>query len=153
MERALSKDGPNSLLFVDFQFLFKHIDVVSKAMIIDLDAHQVTIIFFCQTIKHCSVCSNFIAVFKPGSHMWHKCKCKKIHVWYVSRQMQRQGPTQEMEKVLFLVLAFALAFAFQTFEPRQSRHKCKCTGAGLAQSVEHLTAEQKVAGAIPWANT
>ena len=46
MERALSKDGPNSLLLVDFQFLFKHIDVVSKAMIIDLDAHQVTIIFF-----------------------------------------------------------------------------------------------------------
>ena len=43
MERALSKDGPNSLLLVDFQFLFKHIDVVSKAMIIDLDAHQVII--------------------------------------------------------------------------------------------------------------
>ena len=67
--------------------------------------------------------------------------------------MQRQAPTQEMEKVSFLVLAFALAFAFQTCEPRQCRHKCKCTAAGLAQSVERLTAEQKVAGAICRANT
>ena len=38
-------------------------------------------------------------------------------------------------------------------ELRQRRHKCKCTAARLAQSVEHLTAEQKVAGAIHGANT
>ena len=44
--KGTGEDGPNSLLLLDFQFLFKHIDVVSKAMIIDLDAHQVTIIFF-----------------------------------------------------------------------------------------------------------
>ena len=62
-EKTLSKNGPNSLLLVDFQFLFKHIDVVSKAMIIDLDAHQVTIVFFCQTIKHCSVFSNFNSLY------------------------------------------------------------------------------------------
>jgi len=67
--------------------------------------------------------------------------------------MQRLAPTQEMEKVSFLVPAFALAFAFQTCELRQSRHKCKCSAAGLAQSVEQLTAERKVAGAIPGANT
>ena len=44
--------------------------------------------------------------------------------------MQRQAPTQEMEKVSFLVLAFALAFAFQTFEPRQSRHKINANALG-----------------------
>ena len=79
MEKALSEGDPNSLLLLDFQFLFKHIDVVSKAMIIDLDAHQVTIIFFCQIIKHCCVCSNFKVVFYTCDLYQGKCKCKGKH--------------------------------------------------------------------------
>ena len=69
---------------------------------------------------------------------------------YIKANANAKASTNTNNGKSFIIV---LAFTFQTCELRQRGHKCKCAAGRLAQSVEHLTAEQKVAGAIYGANT
>ena len=75
---------------------------------------------------------------------------ENTRVIYIKANANTKASTNTNNGKSFIIV---LAFTFQKCELRQRRHKCKCTAARLAQSVEHLTAEQKVAGAIRGANT
>lgn len=76
---------------------------------------------------------------KPGSH---KCKSKKMHMWTTSTHSNANANTSANT---LSWLAFALAFASHTCEPRQCKCKDKKTGSIGAMTPWPTEVESKIA--------